>query len=162
VLEAAVGRGALLVSEHADALAAEAAEAADDGGVLAVFAIAGQPLEVGDQVPHIVQAVRALGVAGDLGLLPGRELGIEVLERLRGLGLEAGNLLADGGRAVAARECAQLLHLGVELGHRLFEVEVAAHQVALSSPATLSAKCSDDAVPRDRRGRFELQTSGRL
>ena len=89
VLEAAVGRGTLLVPEHADALTTEAAEAADDGRVLAVFAVAGQRHEVGDQTRHIVQAVGALGVAGDLGLLPGRELGIKILERLRGLGLEA-------------------------------------------------------------------------
>ena len=86
--------------------------------------------EIGDQRAHIVEAMGPLGMAGDLRLLPGRELGVEVLERLRRLGLEAGNLLADGGGAVARLECAQFLGLGLDLGHRFLEVEVAAHQAA--------------------------------
>ena len=80
--------------------------------------------------PDIVEAMGPFGMAGDLRLLPGRELGVEILERLRRLGLEAGNLLADGGGAVAGLERAQLLGLGLELGHGLLEVEVAAHRAA--------------------------------
>jgi len=39
-------------------------------------------------------------MTGDLRLLPGRKLRVEILERLRRLRLEAGNLLADGGRVL--------------------------------------------------------------
>ena len=119
------------MADDAEALAAEAAEAADDRLVVAELAVAGERHEVGDQRGDVVEAVRPLGMARHLRLLPGRELGIELLERLRGLGLEAGNLLADGDRVLAGLERAQLLDLGLELGHRLFEVEVAAHQAAL-------------------------------
>ena len=130
MLEPALGGRALLLADDADALAAEAAEAADDRLVVAELAVAGERHEVGDQRADIVEAVRPLGMAGDLGLLPGRELGIEVLERLRGLGLEAGDLLADRGRAVAGLERAQFLDLGLELGHRLFKIEITAHRAS--------------------------------
>ena len=46
VLEPAVGVGAFFVADDADALAAEAAEAADDGRVVAEAAVAGQRNEV--------------------------------------------------------------------------------------------------------------------
>ena len=116
------------MADDADALAAEAAEAADDRVVVAELAVAGQGHEVGDQGADIVEAMGPLGMAGDLRLLPRRELGIEVLERLRRLGLQAGDLLADCGRAVAGLQRAQFLELGLELGHRLFEIEIAAHR----------------------------------
>src|SRR5262249_28750253 len=128
VLDPALGRRALLVPDDADALAAEAAEAADDRLVVAELAVAGERDEIGDQGRHVVEAMRPLGMAGNLSLLPRREFGIDVLEGLRGLGLETGNLLADGGGAVRRLDRAQLLDLGLELGHRLFEVEVAAHR----------------------------------
>ena len=117
--------------DDADALAAETAEAADDRVVVAELAVAGQRNEIGDQRAHIVEAMGPLGMTGDLRLLPRRELRVEILERLRRLGLEAGNLLADGGRAVARLERAQFLDLGLDLGHGFLEVEVAAHQAAL-------------------------------
>jgi len=66
-------------------------------------------------------------MAGDLGFLPGRELGVEIFERLRRLGFQAGDFLADGSCTITALECAQLRHLGLELRHRLFKVEITAH-----------------------------------
>ena len=68
-----------------------------------------------------------LGVAGDLGFLPGRQFGIEVLERLPSLGFQAGNLLPDGGGSLPALQGTKFLYLGLDLGHRLFKVEIAAH-----------------------------------
>ncbi len=76
----------------------------------------------------IIEAMRPIGMAGDLRLLPRRELGIEFLERLRCLGLQPGDFLADGGRAVARLECTQLVDLGLDLGHWLFKIEIAAHR----------------------------------
>src|SRR5690606_13668895 len=66
VLDAALRVRTLLVAEDADAAAAEAAEAADDGGVLAEFAIAGEWHEIGDQAADVVETVRPLRMAGDL------------------------------------------------------------------------------------------------
>ena len=60
VPEPAVGVGALFVADDADELAAEAAEAADDGGVVAVLAIAGERYELGDQRRDVIEAVRPL------------------------------------------------------------------------------------------------------
>src|SRR5262249_3711695 len=128
VLEAAFGRGALLVPDDADALAAEAAEAGDDRRVVTGLAVAPERDEIPDPRRDIVETMRPLGMAGNLGLLPRRELGVEILECLRRLGFEAGDLLADGGGAVRRLERAQLLDLSLELGHRLLEVEVAAHR----------------------------------
>src|SRR5205085_207444 len=56
-----------------------------------------------------------------------RQAGVELSQRLRGLFLDAGNLLGD----IAAAGCqrAQFLDLGIEFGDRLFEVEVAAHVI---------------------------------
>ena len=85
-----------------------------------------------DQAGDIVEAMRPLRMARHLRLLPGREVGIELLERERRLDLEAADLLADGDRAVALAHGAQFLDLGLQFGHRLFEVEIAAHGFRLS------------------------------
>ena len=76
----------------------------------------------------IVEAVRPLRMARDLGLLPRRQIGVEIGERVGRLALETGDLLADRRRGVGIGERAQLLDLGLDLGDRLFEIEVAAHQ----------------------------------
>src|SRR4029077_3957255 len=78
VLEPALGGGALLVPDHADALAAKAAEAADAGLVLAELAIAGKRDEFRHQRVDVVEAMRPLRMPGDLCLLPRRQLGVEV------------------------------------------------------------------------------------
>src|ERR1700741_482812 len=89
VLEPAVGIGAFFVADDADAVAAEAAEAADDGLVLAVLAVAGERDEILDQRRHVIEAVRPLRMPRHLRLLPWVEPGIELLERLRGLAFDA-------------------------------------------------------------------------
>ena len=59
VLEPVLGGRALLVADDADALAAEAAEAADDRLVVAELAVAGERHEIGDQGGDVVEAARA-------------------------------------------------------------------------------------------------------
>ncbi len=115
------------MADDADALAAEAAEAADDGGVLAEFAVAGERGETLDQAGDVVEAVRPLRMARHLRLLPGREVGIELLERDRRLHLEPADLLADGDRLVALAHGAQFLDLGLQFGHGFFEIQIGAH-----------------------------------
>ena len=83
VLQPALGGRALLLSDDADALALEAAEAADDRVVVAELAVAGKRRELGDQLRHIVEAMRPRRPARDLRLLPGREVVVELGERLR-------------------------------------------------------------------------------
>ena len=50
----------------------------------------------------VVEAMRPLRMARDLRLLPGRQFGVEVRQRLRRLGLEPLDLVGDGGGIVAA------------------------------------------------------------
>ena len=117
------------MADDADGVAAEAAEAADDGRVLAELAVAGEWNEFGEQAGDGIEAMRALRMARHLRLLPGRQVGIELLQGEGGLGLEAVDLVADGDGRAALAHGAQFLDLGLELGHRLFEVEIAAHGV---------------------------------
>ena len=90
------------MADHADALAAEAAEAADDRVVLAELAVAGEGDEIGDQGCDVVEAMRPLRMARDLRLLPRRQLGVEVAQRLRRLGLEPADLVGDAAPLPAA------------------------------------------------------------
>ena len=84
-------------------------------------------MKLTDQARDGVQAMRPLRMARDLRLLPGREIGIEFLEREGGLHLEPADLVADGDRAAGLGHGAQFLDLGLQFGHRLFEVEIGAH-----------------------------------
>ena len=71
--------------------------------------------------------MRPLRVARDLDFLPGRERGVKIGERLGGLGLELGQLLADRDALSLLGQRAQFLHLGFEFGDGLFEIEIGAH-----------------------------------
>jgi hypothetical protein len=71
--------------------------------------------------------VRALGVARHQGLLPRRQVGVELAQRLRRLALDPGNLVADV--AAGRRERAQFVDLGFEFGDGFFEIEIGAHGV---------------------------------
>ncbi len=78
------------------------------------------------QLADVVRAVRPVRVAGDVGLLPRRQLGIDVGKGLLGLVLELGDLVGtvDGG-IVAER--AQVLDLAEHVGDRFFEFKEGAH-----------------------------------
>ena len=66
--------------DNADALAPKAPEASDDGVIVGKLAVTGKGNEIGDKGADIIEAVWPIGVPGDLGFLPGREIGIEFLE----------------------------------------------------------------------------------
>src|SRR5579885_3233630 len=73
-------------------------------------------------------------MARNLGFLPGRERGIQLLQRQRRLGFDAVDFLADGDRIAASLQRAQLLDLGLEFGHRLFEIEIGTHRYGQPAP----------------------------
>ena len=81
MLQPRLGVRALFLSEDSDRLAAKACEAADDRIVLAEGAVAGQRREIGEQPGDVVDAMRAIRVAGDLRLLPRRQLPVKVAQR---------------------------------------------------------------------------------
>jgi phosphonate transport system ATP-binding protein len=66
-----------------DPAAVQPAQAADHGAVVGEIAVAGERHEILDQRRDIVAEMGPLGVAGDLGLLPRRELGIGVAQQTR-------------------------------------------------------------------------------
>src|SRR5260370_18366397 len=116
----------------ADALATETSEAADDGHVLTKSAVPRQRNEIGNQGRDIIEAMGTLRMASDLGFLPGRELRVQLLERLCRFVLQAGDLFADRARTVRASQRSQFCHLGLPFCPRLFEIPLLAHWAALS------------------------------
>src|SRR5437660_461677 len=84
---------ALLVTDDDDPLPVEACEAADDRGVVAVEPVAVELDEVLEEEPDEVTRVGALGVAGELRSLPGRQTGVGLPARPQELVLELGDLV---------------------------------------------------------------------
>ena len=75
----------------------------------------------------VVEAMRPVGMARDLRLLPRRELGVGVDEGLLRLLLQLRHLLGDGhGIVVAAVDGLELGDLAFQLGDRLLEVQIGA------------------------------------
>jgi hypothetical protein len=70
--------------DDADTFAAKPAKAPDDRSIVAEFAIASEGNKARDQAGDVVEAVWALRMSGDLSFLPGREVGIEILQCQRG------------------------------------------------------------------------------
>ena len=95
VFKPAVGVGTLLVTDHTDAFTAEAAEATDDGCIVAMLTIAGQWDEFADQSRHVIEAMRPLRMACDLRLLPWRQPAVEFFQSDRGLVFDATDFFAD-------------------------------------------------------------------
>ena len=127
MLDAALGGGALFLADDADALAAETAEAAHQRLVLAELAVARHRREFGDQRIDEIGEVRPLRMTRHQRLLPRRQTGIEVGQRLRRLVLDPRDLVAD--IAAGRGKRAQLVDLGLEFGDGFFEVEIAAHLI---------------------------------
>ena len=117
----------LLLADHRDGPAAQAPEAGDDRLVVAELAVAGKRREIVDDGLHIGHEMRPVRMPGDLRLLPGRQLGIDLRERLAGLGFEALDLLADGDGIPALAHGAELLDLALEIGDGLLEFQKGAH-----------------------------------
>ena len=145
MLDAGFGGGALFLADHADALAAEAAEAAHQRFVLAEFAVAGQRREFGDQRVDEIGEMRPLRMARHQRLLPRRQIGVEIVQRLRRLVLDPRDLLADV--AAGRRQRAQFIDLGFEFGDGLFEIEIGAHVIRHQINIGTNARCRAKRIP---------------
>ena len=94
--------------------------------VLGEVAVAGQRDEILDQGGDVVEAVRPVGMPRDLRLLPGRELGVGIDQRLVRLLLQPRHFLRDRDRIVVAVDGLEVGDLALEFGDRLLEIEVGA------------------------------------
>ncbi len=72
------GVGALFLADDEDGSPAETAEPAHDGFVLGEIAVTRERREILNEGRHIIEAMRPLRMAGDLRLLPGRQLAVRV------------------------------------------------------------------------------------
>src|SRR5215213_8721254 len=71
--------------------------------------------------------MRPLRMTGHQGLLPWREVGIEIAEGLRRLVFNACDLITDVAAGRSQRP--QFVDLGFEFRNRLFEIEIRAHVI---------------------------------
>ena len=126
VLEARRGVVALLMADQHDLAAVDRRKPAEDRGVVGEGAVAGQRKEILGKAGDIILEVRPLRMAGDLRLLPRRQLRIGVAQQLGGLGLEPADLGVEVELAGVGR-FAQLGDARFKLGDRLFEIEVGLH-----------------------------------
>ena len=123
MLEAGVDVGALFMPEHADGLALKASETADNRLVLGEFAVAGQRREVGDEIAHIMDEMRALVVPRHLRFLPRRQIGVNRRQCCRKPVFQPGNLFAQRRRFALGDQRPQFIDLGLQFGGRFFKIE---------------------------------------
>jgi hypothetical protein len=83
-------------------------ESGNQGLVVAVAAVAVQLQEVREEHPDIIQRVRPMGVARDLGALPGTEMAVKFLPKLKHLLADAFELRVG---LFVAGEVAQLFNV---------------------------------------------------
>ena len=124
--QAAVGIEAFFLTHNADGLSAKTAKTRDQSFVFAKFAVARERREIFDHAFDVIGKMRAVLMTCDLRLLPRREPGIEINQRLGRACFKLLQLFADRARCVSL-QATQLVDLGLEFSHRFFEVEVRPH-----------------------------------
>ena len=80
-----------------------------------------------DQRVDEIGQMRPLRMTRYQGFLPRRQVGVEIVQRLRRLVLDPRDFLADV--AAGSRQHAQFIDLGVEFGDGFFEIKVTAHLI---------------------------------
>ena len=126
MLHAGVEVGALLVADDHDGVAAEAPEAADDGVIFGIEAVAGQRRKVLHKGGDVVLKVRAVGMPRDLGLLPSRKLAVGLAQQAVDFALQLFHLVGDVDLAVVGK-VPQFFDFAFEFSDRLLEVEEIMH-----------------------------------
>ncbi len=117
-----LGVPALLLADHHHRPAVETRRTADDRPVIRVHAVAMQLLEVREDRRQVVEAVRALRMAGQLGDLPRGEVREDAGGQYAALGTQARDFLADVDLGVVRHE-SELVDLGFKLRNRLLEIQ---------------------------------------
>ena len=98
-----------------------------DGGILCPQAGDDFAQFVVDDCVDEGQAVGAVGMSGDPGLLPGREFRARLGERGGGLLLERVDLVRDRDGILLAHQGPQFSYLAFQLGDRFFEIQESMH-----------------------------------
>ncbi len=91
----ALGIGAFFMADYHHRAAAKTGEPSLDRLIVAEGAVAGERRKVFEQTLDVVAEMGPLGVSCDLGLLPGRQLGIGLTEKLVGTLLEPRDLIGE-------------------------------------------------------------------
>jgi hypothetical protein len=99
---------------------AEPRKAAEDGVVIHEFPVASEFDEFVEQPRDIIEKVRPVRMTRDLRLLPGIEMGIDVLKLLVRLLAQLADFLTDS-RAARGFQLGDLL---LEIGDRFFEFKI--------------------------------------
>ena len=116
------GVAALLVAHHHAGVAVEAGQATYDGEVVRIVAVTVQFHKVSEDVAHVVERVGTLGVAGNLGDLPGAQLAVDVFGELLALLAELIDFFRNIDSAFSLH-VAQFFDFGFEFSNRLFEIQ---------------------------------------
>ena len=151
---ALVGVGALFMADDHHRAATESGQAADDRLVLAEGAVTGEGGKILHQAVDIMGGVGTVGVAGNLGFLPRRQFFVGLPKLPVDLALEALDFGPDVDLAAAA-QAAQLLDLGLELGDRLLEIQVAvgSHGAAYHNATSARRKSNPASGPPNQLSR---------
>ena len=112
------------MSDNDDGVALETSDAADNGFVFAEQAVARQQFEVGNQSVDIVQTMRTVGVARDLGFLPRGQFGIQLFRLFFDFFLQARNFFGDIDAVFRRRQSAQAFNLAFQFGNRFFKFQI--------------------------------------
>ena len=115
------GVAAFLVSQHHAGVAIKARQATHNAQVIGKVAVAMQLHKVREDFVDVVQRVGALGVAGNLGDLPGREVAVDVFDELLAFFAELVNFGGDIDCRLVLH-VAQFFDFSFKLRHRCFEV----------------------------------------
>src|SRR5690606_36664166 len=126
-LQAALCVGTLLLADNGNRFPAKAGEAADNGVVFAKMPVAGEWGEVREESLEVVEAMRAVWMAGDLLLLPWGRGPVAFAQGLGGALLETRNLFAHVDGFAAVGKLLEFEDLAFEVVDRLFKVEIVIH-----------------------------------
>ena len=90
-----LGIAPFLMPDHHDRTPLESRDTGDDRGIVRVTAVAVQLFKLGEQGLDIVQRIGPLWMAGQLGYLPGAQVGEDLLGQRLAFGFESGDLFRE-------------------------------------------------------------------
>ena len=92
---ALLGIAAFLVTDHHARGAIETRHSTDDRQIVCVHTIAVQLMEIGEELAHVIERIRALRVARHQRRLPGRELAVDFLGQILAFLLQTSDFIGD-------------------------------------------------------------------